>query len=175
MVGTALHVQASVWKRCQVRERNFHGRLSRAVVTSQGVHWRHSWSHDADLAVLVMEGEMADRTNRPVADALYWAALTRGLALATDLDHLDLRPVPGWHALFDAGAVTIEWPHPRPLLRAAPVDLPAGWLDAATALRLVVLVAGYGLGLGAGHLADRLSQAAHAGALAAGAVAVQPS
>jgi hypothetical protein len=181
VVGTELHVQASVWRRCQVRERKFHGRVSRTVVGSRVPHWGHSWSHDADLAVLVMEGEAPDRTNggAPVQDALYWAVLTRGLALATDLDHLDLRPTPGWHALFDAGAVTVEWPHTHPLLRSVPVDLPAGWLGAATALRLVIVVAGYGLGLHAvsgppddDHLAARLDHAAHTGALAAGAVAV---
>ncbi|MFL6121027.1 hypothetical protein [Actinophytocola sp.] len=181
MTGTELRVQASLWKRCQVRERHFHGQVSRAVVGAPGgTHWWHTWAHDADLALLVMEGEAADRARggTALADALYWAVLTRGLALATDLDHLDLRPRPGWHALFDAGSVTVEWPHTRPLLHAVPVDLPAGWLAAATALRLVVVVAGYGLGLDAerdpvgDHLADRLTRAAHVGALAVGAVAV---
>ena len=178
MTGTELHVQASIWKRCRIRERSVHGQVSRAVVVSRGAPGRHAWAHDVDLAVLVMEGEATGGT-----DALYWAALTRGLVLTTDLDHLDLRLRSGWHALFDAGTVTIGWPHPRPLLHGASVDLPAGWIDAATALRLVVLVVGHGLGLGEARtppgesLAGRLTRAASAGALAAGAVTVedQPS
>jgi hypothetical protein len=186
MIGTELHVQASVWKRCRVRERSRRAPARRAVVGPPGpVHaggwhaldrFRGHWSQDTDLAVLVMEGEAADRTNggAAVEDALYEAALARGLALTTDLDHLDLRPLPGWRVVVDGtGALTVEWPHAHPLLDAAPVDLPSGWLDAVTALRLVVVVAGHGLGLSAptaGLLAPRLANAAMAGALAAGAV-----
>lgn len=175
MIGTALHVQASIWKHCQVRERRDHGRVSRAVVGAAPGGWWHThlnhWSHDADLPMLVMAGETAG-----VEDAFYSAALTRGLSLTTDLDHLDLRPAPGWRVEIDeSGALTVEWPHPRPLLRAAPVDLPPGWLDAAAELRLVVVVAGYGLHLSAPEpLAPRLIHAAHTGTLAAGAV-VQPT
>src|SRR5262245_32190730 len=101
MIDTELHVQASIWKHCQVREQGHNGRVRRAVVGHADGWWHaHTrlggrWSRDTDLAVLVMEGEAADRTNggEPVTDALYWAALTRGLSLATDLDHFDLRPI----------------------------------------------------------------------------------
>jgi hypothetical protein len=187
MIGTALHVMASVWKHCQVREAHDHGRVTRAVVghpngeehggwlaTHTGM--RGHWSRDTNLAVLVMEGESTNRTNggAPVVDALYMAVLTRGLGLATDLDHLDLRPVLGWRVVVDkAGAVTVEWPHTHPLIHAAPVDLPTGWLEAAADLRLVVVVAGYGLNLAAPApemLGTRLERAAENGALAAGAV-----
>lgn len=180
MIGTELHVQASIWKRCQVRERRDHGRVCRAVVSShaQPAGWWHThmnhWSHDTDIAVLVMEGETASG-DESVVDALYSAVLTRGLALVTDLDHLDLRPAPGWRVEIDeAGTVTVEWPHTHPLLRTAPVDLPPGWCEAAAQLRLVVVIAGYGLDLAApaaGLLASRLEHAARAGAVAAGAVA----
>lgn len=151
MIGTALHVKASLWRHCHVGA-----------------------SHDTDLAALVMEGEVPDRGNggSPVADALYWAVLARGLGLAIDLDELDLRPVRGWRVrLDDTSALTIEWPNPHPLLSAAPVELPAGWLTAATDLRFVLVAAGYGLDLHTnGHLGHRLERAARAGALAAGAV-----
>lgn len=187
MLGTELHVQASVWKHCQVREAHDHGRVTRAVVGhpdgEEHAGWwvantglRGHWSRDTNLAVLVMEGEAADRTNGgpPVVDALYLAVLTRGLGLATDLDHLDLRPVQGWRVLVDAScAVTVEWPHVHPLIHAAPVDLPPGWLEAAADLRLVVVVAGYGLHLATPApevLGARLERAAQSGALAAGAV-----
>lgn len=156
MIDTELHVQASLWK---------HGR-----------------SHDTDLAVLVMEGEAPDRTNGGgalVEDALFRVALARGLALATDLDHLDLRPVPGWRVVIDeAGAVTLEWPQPHPLLSAAPVDLPPGWVAAATEPRMVVVLAGYGLGLSgpvSDLLAARLARAAYTGDLAAGAINLSQS
>lgn len=153
MIGTALHVKASLWRHCHVRA-----------------------SHDTDLAALVMSGEVPDRGNGGalVADALYWAVLARGLRLAIDLDELDLRPVRGWRVLLDdTNALTVEWPHPHPLLGAAPVELPPGWLDAATGLGFVLVAAGYGLELSAnGHLGHRLERAARAGALAAGVVPV---
>jgi hypothetical protein len=152
MIGTALHVKASLWRHCHVRA-----------------------SHDTDIAALVMEGEVPDRGNGggPVADALYWAVLARGLGLAMDLDELDLRPVRGWHVHVGSGALTLGWPHLHPLLETAPVELPPGWLEAATDLGFVLVTAGYGLGLSAnGHLGDRLARAARAGALAAGAVLV---
>jgi hypothetical protein len=184
MIGTELHVQASVWKHCQVREADDHGRVTRAVVGHPDgeVHggWlsahtglRGHWSRDTNLAVLVMEGQAAD-AGVQVVDALYLAVLTRGLSLATDLDHLDLRPVLGWRVVVDrAGAVTVEWPHTHPLIHAAPVDLPTGWLAAAADLRLVVVVAGYGLNLATPDpevLGARLERASQSGALAAGAV-----
>jgi hypothetical protein len=137
---------------------------------------RGHWSRDTNLAVLVMEGETADENSvgHQVVDALYLAVLTRGLGLATDLDHLDLRPVLGWQLVVDEdGAISIEWPHMHPLLHAAPVDLPPGWLEAAADLQLVVVVAGYGLSLAAPDpelLAARLERASQAGALAGGAV-----
>lgn len=155
MIGTELHVQASLWK--------------------------HRRTRDTDLAVLVMEGEAPDRTNggAPVEDALFRVALAQGLGLATDLDHLDLRPVPGWRVVIDeAGAVTVEWPQPHPLLYAAPVDLPPGWVEAATEPRLVIVLAGYGLGLslpGSDLLAARLAKAAYAGDLAGGAINLSQS
>jgi hypothetical protein len=153
MIGTALHVQASLWKRRR--------------------------SHERDLAVLVMEGEAADRTNggAPVEDALFRVALAKGLALATDLDHLDLRPVRGWRVVIDeAGTVTVEWPQRRPLLSAAPVDLPPGWVEAATDLGLVVVIAGHGLGLsgpGSDLLTARLARAAYSGDVAAGMIGLK--
>lgn len=170
MVGTELHVRASLWKHCWIRERRDHA--GRAIVPSGHGHL----DRDTDLAVLVMEGEAPDRTNggAPVRDALYRAVQARGLAMTTDLDHLDLRPRVGWRVVVGAAdAITVEWPHAHPLLYTALVDLPVGWLDAATELRVVVVVAGYGLSLsasGAEHLAPRLERAARAGALAAGAV-----
>jgi len=154
MIGTAMHVKASLWRHCHVRTK-----------------------HDTDIAALVMEGEVPDRSNggSPVADALYWAVLARGLGLAMDLDELDLRPVRGWRVLVDdGGALTIEWPHQHPLLSTAPVDLPPGWLDTANELHFVLVTAGYGLSLGDanGHLGTRLERAARVGALVAGAVSV---
>lgn len=155
MIGTELHVQASLWK--------------------------HRRAHEGDLAVLVMEGAAPDRTNggAPVEDALFQVVLAQGLGLATDLDHLDLRPVPGWRVVIDeTGAVTLEWPQPHPLLYAAPVDLPQGWVEAATEPRLVIVLAGYGLGLSvpvSDLLADRLARAAYAGDLAGGAINLSQS
>lgn len=163
MLDTELHVQVSVWKRCQVKERRHRGRVSSAVVGPPDGRSTHA----ADLAVLVMEGEVVDRSNgsAPAVDALYWAALSRGLALATDLDLLDLRPVLGWQVVIDGtGAVTVNWTDVHPLLTTAPVDLPPGGLAAATALHLVVVVAGYGLSLSSPDLAPRLTRAAWAGA-----------
>lgn len=76
-------------------------------------------------------------------------------------------------ALDEVNALTLDWPHPHPLLDTAPVELPPGWLDAAVDLGFVLVAAGYGLALnGDGHLGHRLERAARAGALAAGAVAV---
>jgi hypothetical protein len=107
-------------------------------------------------------------------DDRYRVACQGKLGLAIDLDELDLRPVRGWRVRVDGtNAVTLEWPHPHPLLATAPVELPPGWLDAATDPGFVLVVAGYGLELsGNGHLGHRLERAARAGALAAGAVLV---
>lgn len=173
MLGTELHVQASLWKHCWIRERSDRGHVRRAVVPPGHGHW----ARETDLAVLVMAGEAPGRTTggAPVADALCLAVQARGLAMTTDLDHLDLRPRPGWRVVVDEdGAVTVEWPHTHPLLSTAPVELPAGWREAAAQLRVVVVVAGTGRALStpAGeHLAPRLDRAARAGALAAGAAA----
>jgi hypothetical protein len=183
MTGSELYVQASLWKHCRVRERRDHDRVSRAVVahldrvhTGHGWRTRRRWARDADLAVLVMEGAAVDRSNNGTLaeDALFRALLARGLMLATDLDHLDLRPVPVWRVVVDpSGAVTIDWPHEHPLLREARVELPVGWLEAAVDLGVVVVLAGYGLSLRApviDPLAPRLVRAAEVGALVAGAV-----
>lgn len=141
----------------------------------QGGLWvDHGWR----IPVLYMEGEAPDQANGALmADALYAVVRARGLRLTTDPDHLFLRPVPGWRIEVDErGAITVRWPHFTPLLAAAPVKLPDGWREAAADLGVVVLFAGYGLGLhdhhadGNGHAITRLSEAAMAGTLASGAV-----
>jgi hypothetical protein len=140
------------------------------------------WCHrELRLAVLVMEGEAPDRSNggAVASDAFYRVALAYGLTLATDLDHLVRQPLGGWRILIDdAGRVTVRWPRFRPLLDKAPLGLPIGWLDIATARHVVLVFAGHGLGLhghphgGSTGLDRRLRCAAEAGALAAGAVTV---
>jgi hypothetical protein len=165
MIGTEMHVVASVWQHCQVPDRH---------------PGRFRWSRESDLAVLVMEGEVADRLYEGALaeDALYRAVMSRGLTPTTDLDDLNLRRVFGWRVVVDEfSAVTIKWPHVHPLLTTAPVDLPEGWLEAAKDLGFVLVVAGYGLSLAGGpideQLSPRLERAARAGALAAGAVTTQ--
>lgn len=177
MTGTELRVQASLWKHRMVRARHDHDRTSPSVVPA-GDRRHGRWARDTDLAVLVAEGEAADRNNggAPAIDALYRVVSARGLALVTDLDRLALRPVPGWRLTVGrADVVTLDWPHEHPLLRDAPLDLPTGWRYAATELRVVLVLAGYGLGLRAhttGALSSRLERAARTGALVAGAVGV---
>jgi hypothetical protein len=62
---------------------------------------------------------------------------------------------------------------PAPLLDTAPVQLPQGWLAAASDLGFVIVAAGFGLELSAnGQLGHRFERAACAGALVAGAVPV---
>lgn len=133
-----------------------------------------------DIAVLVMEGEAADRTNGggTAADALYRVTMARGLRLTTDVVHLDLRPVRGWRLVVDhADAITLTWPHRSPLLAAVPLDLPPGWRELAAERELVEVFAGYGLGMhehaadGDAHPLRHLARAAESGAVAAGSVA----
>ena len=104
------------------------------------------WQHGGEVtfAALFMEGEMrspdteADRT-----DVLLYAVLNRGLRLATDLTRLALEPRPGWAVgLNPAGALTLTWPHAQPLLLDAPVNLPAGWPEAAAQHGLMLLFVG---------------------------------
>jgi hypothetical protein len=144
MNGCALHIQAGVWQ-----------------------------NHGDNHAVLCMEGEAPDQTNGGglVEDALYRVALARGLHLTTDLEHLDLRPTPGWHVSVDPdGALTLEWPRFRPLFEHAPVELPGGWLAVANGEHFVLLFVGYGLG---DHPLQNLPHAAETGALASGVVEVR--
>ncbi len=148
---TELHVQAGLWDQNP---------------------WR--------IPVLYLEGEAPDRANHGmVGDALLAVVRARGLPLTTDPDYISFRPVAGWRVrVNDAGAITLEWPHFTPLLATAPVELPDGWREAATALGIVVVFAGHGLGLhdphtnGNGSAITRLWEAAAAGALAGGAVAL---
>lgn len=151
MIGCELHVQAGVWQN--------HG----------------------DHAALFMEGEAPDRANGggPMPDALYRVALARGLHLTTDLEHLDFRPLHGWHVwIDDQNTVTLQWPRFRPLLDHAPLDLPEEWTTAAKSEGYVVLFAGYALGMHehttdhAAHPAEHLEHAAEIGALASGVVPV---
>jgi hypothetical protein len=145
MNRSALHVQAGVWA-----------------------------NHVASHAVLLMEGEAPDRHNGGglMADALYRAALTTGLKLTTDLEHLDLRPIPGWWVWVDPdGTLTLEWPRFRPLLEHVPLDLPRGWKRVADDDHFVLVFVGYGLGE---HPMTELEHAAETGALASGVVPVRP-
>lgn len=109
---------------------------------------------------------------------LLYAAMNRGLRLATDLPRLALDKCPGWAvSLNPAGALTLTWPHVQPLLLDAPLDLPTGWREAAAEHGLVLLFVGNQLGLHDhtdGHHTNpgkRAPQTAERGELAAGAIA----
>jgi hypothetical protein len=150
MAGSELHVQARIWRR-----------------------------RDDLLAGLVMEGEAPQRRpgGRAAMDALHRAVLARGLPLTTDVQRMDLRPVPGWRLEIEPrGALTLRWPRFRPLFQDAPLDLPPGWMRLVTAREVVVVFVGYGLGLHGsidpdhGQATVPLEQVAEVGALAAGAV-----
>jgi hypothetical protein len=75
-------------------------------------------------------------------------------------------------------AVTVEWPHARPLLAQAPLVLPDRWRHTAHDQGIVLVIVGHGLGLhehAAGatpHTGALLRQVAENGDLAAGAVRV---
>lgn len=129
--------------------------------------WRHRRGR---TAVLMMEGRAGEE---PVADGLFRVALARGLRLTTDLDHRDRRPVRGWRLRVDQDlAITLDWPRFWPLLDRVPLDLPSGWLRAATGAGQVDLFIGCGIGLfepvPGGHVPSRLDRVARAGAIAAG-------
>jgi hypothetical protein len=151
MVPTELHVQAALWT-------------------------DHGWW----FATLYMEGESPDRANGVLrADALYRAARARGLRLTTDLGLVSLRPVPGWRIEVTAeDAVTVAWPHARPLLAEVPLMLPDRWRDAAYEHGIVLVFVGHGLGLhehavgAVPHTGARLRLVAEDGDLVAGAVRV---
>jgi hypothetical protein len=138
------------------------------------------WHHGGGVtyAALFMEGEMRSPDNEvDRTDVLLYAVLNRGLRFATDLPRLALEPCPGWAVgLNPAGAVTLTWPHVRPLLLDAPLHLPDGWSKAAAEHGLVLLFVGDRLGLRdyiQGHQSNpgqRSPQAAERGALAAGAI-----
>jgi hypothetical protein len=143
---------------------------------AQAALWQHG---TATFAALFMEGEMrSPDTEVGRTDVLLNAVMNRGLHLTTDLPRLSLRPRPGWAVhLNPAGTLTLTWPHVRPLLLDAPLNLPAGWREAAAEHGLVLLFVGYRLGLrdhtegyqtGPGK---RAPQAAERGELAAGAIA----
>jgi hypothetical protein len=137
------------------------------------------WQHrTTTFAALFMEGEKrsfdteADRT-----DVLLNAVMNRKLRLTTDLPRLALRPRPGWAVhLNPASTLTLTWPHVRPLLLDAPLNLPTGWREAAAQHGVVLLFVGDSLGLrdhteGQTNPGQRSSQAAERGELAAGAIA----
>ncbi|MGH3780373.1 MAG: RGCVC family protein [Pseudonocardiaceae bacterium] len=140
--------------------------------------WKHG---SATFAALFMEGEMRSLDNKiDRTDVLLYAVMNRGLHLATDLPRLVLRPRLGWAVrLSPAGGLTLTWPHVQPLLLDAPLNLPAGWREAAAEHGLVLLFVGDRLGLGEqteGHPANprkRAAQVAERGQLAAGAIAYQ--
>lgn len=138
------------------------------------------WRHGAvTFAALFMEGEIRSPGNKVGrTDVLFYAAMNRGLPLVTDLPRLVLRPRRGWAVhLNPAGALTLTWPHVKPLLLDAPLNLPAGWRAAAAEHGLVLLFIGDRLGLREhteSHQANpgkRSPQAAERGALAAAAIA----
>ena len=134
--------------------------------------WRYG---AATFAALFMEVEIRSPDNEvDRSDMLLNAVMNRGLPLATDLPRLALRPHPGWSIrLTPAGTLTLTWPHVRPLLLDAPVDLPTGWREAAAEHGLVLLFVGDRLGL-RDHLSNpgkRSPRAAERGELAAGAIA----
>jgi hypothetical protein len=100
------------------------------------------WQHGAaTFAALFMEGEMrSPDTEVDCAGVLLSAVLNRGLRLTTDLPRLALGPRPGWAIhLNPTGALTLTWPHAQPLLLDAPLNLPAGWREAAAEHGLVLL------------------------------------
>lgn len=148
---TELHVQAGLWH-------------------------QHAWR----IPVLYLEGEAPDRSHEwMVNDALLAVVRARGLRLTTDPDQLLLRPVTGWRIrVNETGAVTVDWPHFTPLLTSASIQPPDGWQQAANAIGVVVVFAGYGLGLHDPHAEDnghaimRLWDAAAAGKVAGGAITV---
>jgi hypothetical protein len=133
---------------------------------------------DARTAVLLMEGTTRGRAGGDVVDdALHLIALSRGLRLTTDLDRRDTRPVRGWRARVDRiHAITLEWPHRRPLLDRARVELPSGWLRTAAGNGELLLIVGYGLGLRDAvvqpALSARLDRAARDGAVVSGTLAL---
>lgn len=180
MDGSELHVQASVWNHCLVTAKRAVNGVTTTVIGWSGSRARPRIARSAAVAVLVMEGEAPDRWNGGAVsvDALHRAVLARGLKLTADLEHLQMRPIPGWRLRADhSGAVTLEWPHPTPLLIGVPMGLPPGWWHAVAAHGSFMLLVGCKLGLHE-HAGDpdahpvwRLEQVAEAGALAAGAVA----
>lgn len=138
--------------------------------------------HDERYAVLLMEGDAPDRNgdrDTALVDALRAVLLARGLHVVTDPDQLPRRPVPGWHIDISDGKVTLRWPHFTPLLSTAPLQVPDGWGDAATATGVVLLFAGHGLGLhehandGHAHGSARLAEVAADGGVVGGAVIVE--
>lgn len=126
-----------------------------------------------EFAALLLEGESPG-----VPDGAVQVARAKGLPMITDPELVLLRPLRGWHVAVDEpGLVTVDWPRPTPLLDAAKLNLPGGWLEAADQQRIVLLFAGHGFGLhehahdGDAHAGRLLDEVAAKGALAAGAVA----
>ncbi|MGH3433866.1 MAG: hypothetical protein ACRDQB_13620, partial [Thermocrispum sp.] len=129
--------------------------------------------HGRRFAALFLEGESPG-----FADGAVMVARARGLPMITDPELTPLRPIRGWHVTVDPpGLVTVAWPHPTPLIAAAELNLPGGWLEAADEHRIVLLFAGQGLGLhehaggGQAHAGRLLDRIAADGALVAGAAA----
>lgn len=109
-------------------------------------------------------------------DVRLYAVMKRRLRLATDLPRLTLGPRPGCaRRLNPAAARSLIWPHARPLVLDAPLNLPTSWRKTAPQPGLVLFV-GDSLGLRKyieahlTHPAPRSPQAAQPGKLAVGAI-----
>ncbi|ROP35752.1 hypothetical protein [Saccharothrix texasensis] len=119
------------------------------------------WGHaDNRIAVLLLEGGFAP------------AGLTsRGLTLVSSVDRVALPVTAAWRVHLDAaGALTVHWPHRRPLLDAVPVEQPDAWRWAARRRGAVLLLLGDHVGLtepDPAHRRTLLAAAASRGALAA--------
>ncbi|MEV6906739.1 hypothetical protein [Amycolatopsis sp. NPDC051071] len=146
----------------------------------QGVVWTFG---EREFATLLMDGHSVSEGNR-VPDALLRASQSRGLPLTTDIRRVPLKPVPGWQievtfeesALGPRPRLTVRWPHVRPLVSHAGVDLPQRWQELAVTQRVGLLLVGCDLVTDNapardGDLPSRIARLAVSGALTAGVVA----
>ncbi|MBB5850559.1 hypothetical protein ACFQ05_32770 [Amycolatopsis umgeniensis] len=136
----------------------------------QGIVWTFG---KREFAALLVDGHS---TNEP--DALPRASRARGLPLTTDIRRVPLTLVPGWRieATFEESALgtqvrlTVHWPHIRPLISLAGVDLPQRWQQLAVTQRSALLLIGRDLVAHDGALPARVARLAESGELAAGFV-----